>query len=119
MFCYRITLNVDNNSPMIPNDDTIDTPIYVNDNKTKKIIDNKGSKTQTNSKQSINSDKNETKQNDQTVLKRGHRGKLKKMKEKYKDQDEEDRQLSMQILQVSLFYSYLNVYIIVPTSLFV
>ena len=32
---------------------------------------------------------------------RGKKGKLKKMKEKYKDQDEEERQLKMQILQVS------------------
>jgi hypothetical protein len=32
---------------------------------------------------------------------RGKKGKLKKMKEKYKDQDEEERQLKMQILQVT------------------
>lgn len=32
-------------------------------------------------------------------LKRGHKGKLKKMKAKYKDQDEEERELRMQILQ--------------------
>ena len=32
---------------------------------------------------------------------RGKKGKLKKMKEKYKDQDEEERQLKMQILQAS------------------
>ncbi len=32
---------------------------------------------------------------------RGKKGKLKKMKEKYKDQDEEERQLKMQILQVN------------------
>ncbi|XP_066585470.1 ribosome quality control complex subunit NEMF homolog [Prorops nasuta] len=42
--------------------------------------------------------KNE-KKNDQTALKRGQKGRLKKMKEKYKDQDEEDRKLSMAILQ--------------------
>ncbi|KOC59782.1 Nuclear export mediator factor NEMF like protein [Habropoda laboriosa] len=41
----------------------------------------------------------ETKKNDQVVLKRGQKGRLKKMKEKYKDQDEEDRKLSMQVLQ--------------------
>ncbi|OAD59339.1 Nuclear export mediator factor NEMF like protein [Eufriesea mexicana] len=40
-----------------------------------------------------------TKKNDQVVLKRGQKGRLKKMKEKYKDQDEEDRKLSMQVLQ--------------------
>lgn len=33
-------------------------------------------------------------------LKRGQRSKIKKLKEKYGDQDEEERQLRMQILQV-------------------
>lgn len=33
-------------------------------------------------------------------LKRGQKGRLKKMKEKYKDQDEDDRRLLMEILQV-------------------
>lgn len=32
------------------------------------------------------------------IQKRGHKGKLKKIKEKYKDQDEEERQLKMKIL---------------------
>lgn len=32
---------------------------------------------------------------------RGKKGKLKKMKEKYKDQDDEDRELMMKILQVT------------------
>nr|XP_033338960.1 nuclear export mediator factor NEMF homolog [Megalopta genalis] len=41
----------------------------------------------------------ETEKNDQVTLKRGQKGRLKKMKEKYKDQDEEDRRLSMQVLQ--------------------
>ena len=44
----------------------------------------------------------QTKQN-QTGLKRGQRGKLKKIKEKYKDQDEEDRKLLMMALQVYIF----------------
>lgn len=44
----------------------------------------------------------EPKKNDQVVLKRGQKGRLKKMKEKYKDQDEEDRRLSMQVLQVNI-----------------
>ncbi|XP_011502657.1 PREDICTED: nuclear export mediator factor NEMF homolog [Ceratosolen solmsi marchali] len=35
----------------------------------------------------------------QSTLKRGQRGKLKKIKEKYKDQDEEDRRILMAILQ--------------------
>jgi len=38
----------------------------------------------------------------QQHLKRGQRGKLKKMKEKYKYQDEEERKLRMEILQVLL-----------------
>lgn len=41
--------------------------------------------------------KNELKQQ---PAKRGQKGKLKKIKEKYKDQDEEERKLRMEILQV-------------------
>jgi hypothetical protein len=40
-------------------------------------------------------------QQQQQHLKRGQRGKLKKIKEKYKYQDEEERKLRMEILQVS------------------
>lgn len=36
--------------------------------------------------------------------KRGQKGKLKKIKEKYKDQDEEDRALMMEILKVGTKY---------------
>lgn len=36
-----------------------------------------------------------------TGLKRGQKSKLKKIKEKYKDQDEEDRRLLMEALQVN------------------
>jgi hypothetical protein len=35
-------------------------------------------------------------------LKRGQRSKLKKMKEKYRDQDEEDKEMMMSFLQVSI-----------------
>lgn len=38
-------------------------------------------------------------------FKRGQKSKLKKMKEKYKDQDEEERQLRMEILQVKSHHS--------------
>lgn len=38
-----------------------------------------------------------------TKLKRGQRSKLKKIKEKYKDQDEEDKRIRMEFLSVSLF----------------
>lgn len=34
------------------------------------------------------------------VLKRGHRGKLKKIKEKYKDQDDDEKELRIKLLQV-------------------
>lgn len=34
-------------------------------------------------------------------VKRGQKGKLKKIKEKYKDQDDEERQLRMEILAVN------------------
>jgi len=33
-------------------------------------------------------------------MKRGHRGKLKRIKEKYKDQDEDEKNLRIQLLQV-------------------
>ena len=35
-------------------------------------------------------------------VKRGQKGKMKKMKEKYGDQDEEERQLRMELLQVAI-----------------
>lgn len=47
-----------------------------------------------------NKTEGDNKKEEQPVLKRGQKGKLKKMKEKYKDQDEEDRRLSMLVLQV-------------------
>ena len=53
-------------------------------------------------------------------LKRGQKARLKKMKTKYKDQDEEDRELAMQILQViSLLIHFLfpQTFIEHPTSL--
>lgn len=58
----------------------------------------------------------DSKKIDQPVLKRGQKGKLKKMKEKYKDQDEEDRRLSMLVLQVLFFLSF--VYFIVVKNRF-
>ena len=45
--------------------------------------------------------KEQQKQN-KTVLKRGQKSKLAKIKQKYKDQDDEDRELIMQYLAVSL-----------------
>lgn len=42
----------------------------------------------------------------QPVVKRGQRSKLAKIKQKYKDQDEEDRELIMQYLAVSIFFLF-------------
>jgi hypothetical protein len=44
----------------------------------------------------------QSQQQQQQHLKRGQRGKLKKIKEKYKYQDEEEKKLRMEILQVLL-----------------
>lgn len=41
---------------------------------------------------------------DRSAAKRGQKGKLKKIKEKYKDQDDDERQLKMELLQVLLLY---------------
>ena len=42
----------------------------------------------------------EAEKNQQSTSKRGQKGKMKKIKEKYKDQDEDERQLKMDLLQV-------------------
>jgi hypothetical protein len=42
----------------------------------------------------------EGEKNQQPTSKRGQKGKMKKIKEKYKDQDEDERQLKMELLQV-------------------
>lgn len=84
-----------------------DKPIVINTAKEKpeKIKQKAHSKEST--EKAEKSDKNEAdnKKGEQPVLKRGQKGKLKKMKEKYKDQDEEDRRLSMLVLQVTFFLS--------------
>lgn len=92
-----------------------DKPVIINtSNKPKK---QEKTKQQELPKESTETEKNESnekndgdsKKGDQPVLKRGQKGKLKKMKEKYKNQDEEDRRLSMLVLQVlfSLIFSIL------------
>ena len=42
----------------------------------------------------------EAEKNQQSTSKRGQKGKMKKIKEKYKDQDEDERQLKMDLLHV-------------------
>lgn len=109
----RVKLHVDNNQPLIQSQkDTKESIVYLGDDKPVIInastMENR-TKQKTHSKESTekvekieNNDKNENdnKKGEQPVLKRGQKGKLKKMKEKYKDQDEEDRRLSMLVLQV-------------------
>ena len=45
-------------------------------------------------------DSKEVEKQSQPQLKRGQRSKMKKIKEKYRDQDDEERSLRMQLLQV-------------------
>lgn len=85
-----------------------DKPVIINTSvkekrtKVKQKVHPKEEKEKTEKNDKVESD---NKKGDQPVLKRGQKGKLKKMKEKYKDQDEEDRRLSMLVLQVLPFFS--------------
>jgi len=111
----RVKLHVDNNQPLIQSQkNTKENVIYLGDDKP--VIINASTmekhakiKQRTHPKEPTEriekSDKNENdnKKGEQPALKRGQKGKLKKMKEKYKDQDEEDRRLSMLVLQVLFF----------------
>lgn len=88
--------------------------VYLGDDKPVVITTSNKPKKQEKAKQNVSakesaetgknekSDKTEgdNKKGEQPVLKRGQKGKIKKMKEKYKNQDEEDRRLSMLVLQV-------------------
>lgn len=77
-----------------------DKPVLINTTCKKKDLEVKQKLLKKENKEKIEID---SKKNDQVILKRGQKGRLKKMKEKYKDQDEEDRKLSMQVLQVNIF----------------
>lgn len=111
----RVKLHVDNNQPLIQSQDTKENVVYLGDDKPV-IINASNTEKHAKVKQKIHpkestekikkNDKNESdnKKVEQPSLKRGQKGKLKKMKEKYKDQDEEDRRLSMLVLQVKLFF---------------
>ncbi|XP_029046457.2 nuclear export mediator factor NEMF homolog [Osmia bicornis bicornis] len=99
----KVKLHIDNKQTSATVQKDLDHVVYLGDDKPVII------KTTAKVKSSIhNPSKNEnkeetseaeTKKDGQVVLKRGQKGRLKKMKEKYKDQDEEDRRLSMQVLQ--------------------
>ncbi|XP_025157417.1 nuclear export mediator factor NEMF homolog isoform X2 [Harpegnathos saltator] len=107
----KVKLHVDNNQPLIATQkDAEENVVYLGDDKPVIVnlpIKEKRAKTKQKvqpkePKEKIEkSDKTEidNKKIEQPVLKRGQKGKLKKMKEKYKDQDEEDRRLSMLVLQ--------------------
>lgn len=45
----------------------------------------------------------DVKQAEPNILKRGQKGRLKKMKEKYKDQDDEERRILMDLFKVHIF----------------
>lgn len=84
-----------------------DKPVLINTTCKNKDLEVKQKSFKKENKEKIEID---SKKNDQVILKRGQKGRLKKMKEKYKDQDEEDRRLSMQVLQVNIFCIH-NIYI--------
>ena len=100
----KVKLHIDNNQSMKVAQENEDNVIYLGDDKpiivnaTVKERTSKVKQKQPPAKESEKSEM-ETKKNDQVLFKRGQKGRLKKMKEKYKDQDEEDRRLSMQVLQ--------------------
>ncbi|XP_014480395.1 PREDICTED: nuclear export mediator factor NEMF homolog [Dinoponera quadriceps] len=110
----KVKLHIDDNQPLITTQkDMEESVVYLGDDKPVTInmsVKEKRAKTKQKAqpkepkepKEKIEkSDKTESdnKKEEQPVLKRGQKGKLKKMKEKYKDQDEEDRRLSMLVLQ--------------------
>lgn len=107
IYC-RAKLQVDNdhlNKAMQEDEENViflgdDKPVVIN---TAKVKDSKMKQMQPFKKENEITDA-EARKTDQMVLKRGQKGRLKKMKGKYKDQDEEDRRLSMQLLQVSIAY---------------
>ncbi|CAK9808303.1 Ribosome quality control complex subunit NEMF homolog [Anthophora plagiata] len=100
----KVKLHVDNSQSTTMLQKDSEDVIYLGDDKPIVIntaVKEKGSKVKQKPSMKENKEQTalETKKNDQVVLKRGQKARLKKMKEKYKDQDEEDRKLSMQVLQ--------------------
>ncbi|KAF7998364.1 hypothetical protein HCN44_009762 [Aphidius gifuensis] len=84
-------------------DDDDDTVIYLGDGKPIKIEAKKSSVSNEKPVKAMQKNEIENKKQQQqketSGLKRGQKGRLKKMKEKYKDQDEEDRKLLMEVLK--------------------
>lgn len=113
----RVKLHVDNNQPLIQSQkDTKENVVYLGDDKpviinastVEKLVKTKQKAQPKESTEKIEKNDNnegDNKKGEQPALKRGQKGKLKKIKEKYKDQDEEDRRLSMLVLQVLFFFS--------------
>ncbi|CAG9863169.1 unnamed protein product [Phyllotreta striolata] len=101
------TKNIITESSEIANEENNEDHVfYLGDNKPVVIKSNQKNRSRGNSESSVKQQKNNEKaeiKNDlkQQQVKRGQKGKLKKIKEKYKDQDEEERKLRMDILQSS------------------
>ncbi|XP_020279965.1 nuclear export mediator factor NEMF homolog [Pseudomyrmex gracilis] len=108
----KLKLHVENQPLLQAQDNTEESVVYLGDDKpviinTSKPKKQEKTKQKELSKESTETEKNEkdekndgdNKKGEQPVLKRGQKGKLKKMREKYKNQDEEDRRLSMLVLQ--------------------
>ncbi|XP_014218466.1 nuclear export mediator factor NEMF homolog [Copidosoma floridanum] len=100
----KVKIQVDDSKVIskIPTDN--DDVVYLGDDKPipLKNLQNKDSakiKTQKAPSKKEQNDSEVQNKNNQSALKRGQRGKLKKIKEKYKDQDEDDRKLLMTVLQ--------------------
>ncbi|XP_018400940.1 PREDICTED: nuclear export mediator factor NEMF homolog isoform X1 [Cyphomyrmex costatus] len=107
----KVKIHVDNNKLLIqPQKDMKENVVYLGDDKpvlinnTSTVEKHAKAKQRTHPEESTkvekdNKNENDNKKGEQPALKRGQKGKLKKIKEKYKDQDEEDRRLSMLVLQ--------------------
>lgn len=112
---FRMKVHADDLVPItkIPSDadDVVylgdDQPVALNSHRNKSTLKSANQEGSPKTEQTNYFDE-QGKQNQQG-LKRGQRGKLKKIKEKYKDQDEEDRKLLMTVLQVNFFIEFLMV----------
>lgn len=101
-------MHIDNNQTSAAVQKDLDHVVYLGDDKPviiKTTANVKSSKHNPSKKENKEERTDaETKKDGQVVLKRGQKGRLKKMKEKYKDQDEEDRKLFMQLPQVNIVH---------------